>query len=200
VGFQIRCIDRHGLFFALLGGQTRHHPGKTPLSFHRFQRLYSVLFGPYALGASRHLKPLRLIKITPLRTRLSSTQGLPWDSGNEGSRRTICASLSHKSRQVHRSFFEPRNTPPRGNQWVLTLAMTLAPDIEFHKIRQRAHTTQQKFCAALRKPQVRAARWFGHANPVRSPRICTAAPFPPTRALLSRPSERPRDRPDPWRL
>lgn len=44
---------------------------------HRFQRLYSVLWGPYSFGASRQRKPLRLMSIIPLRTRLSSTRGLP---------------------------------------------------------------------------------------------------------------------------
>ena len=57
---------------------------KTPLSPHRFQRLYKVLCGPYCLGASRHRKPLRLMKIIPLRTRLSSTRGLPRDFGKKG--------------------------------------------------------------------------------------------------------------------
>lgn len=54
---------------------------KTPLSLHRFQRLYRVLCGPYSAGASRHRNPLRLMKIIPLSTRRSSTRGLPWDFG-----------------------------------------------------------------------------------------------------------------------
>ncbi len=41
----------------------------TPLSLHRFQRLYNVLGGPYSAGASLQRKPLRLIKIIPLNTR-----------------------------------------------------------------------------------------------------------------------------------
>ncbi len=69
---------------------------KMPFSLHRFQRLYSVLCGPYSLGASRQRKPLRLIKTIPLRTRRSSTRGLPWDFGKQGSGRTICASVSQK--------------------------------------------------------------------------------------------------------
>ena len=67
---------------------------KMPLSLQRFQRLYSVLCGPHFLGASRQRNPLRLMKIIPLSTRLSSTQGLPWDFGKKGPRRAICASVS----------------------------------------------------------------------------------------------------------
>jgi hypothetical protein len=67
-----------------------------PLSLHRFERLYSVLFGLYFLGASRHINPLRFMKIIPLNTRHSSTLGLPWDFGKKGSRRAIRASLNHK--------------------------------------------------------------------------------------------------------
>ena len=69
---------------------------KMPLSLHRFQRLYNVLCGPYAAGASRHRNPLRLMNIIPLNTRRSSTRGLPWDFGKKGSRRAICASVSQK--------------------------------------------------------------------------------------------------------
>jgi hypothetical protein len=48
---------------------------KTPLSFHRFQRVFG---GPYSLGASRKRKQLRVMKIIPLQIRRSSTRGLPW--------------------------------------------------------------------------------------------------------------------------
>jgi len=33
---------------------------KTPMSPHRFHRLYSVFGGPYSRGASHHLKPLAI--------------------------------------------------------------------------------------------------------------------------------------------
>src|SRR3546814_20143232 len=67
---------------------------KTPRSPHRFHRLYSVLCGPYALGASRHRSPLRLTKTIPLNTRRSSTRGLPWLLGKYGCRRVIFSSVS----------------------------------------------------------------------------------------------------------
>lgn len=57
---------------------------KTPMSLQRFQRLYSVLGGPYSAGASHHLNPLRLKKTTPLNTRRSSTRGSPWIFGKNG--------------------------------------------------------------------------------------------------------------------
>ncbi len=75
----------------------------TPISLHRFQRLYKVLCGPYSLAAPHHRNPLRLMKIIPLRTRLSSTRGLPWLLGKKGSRRSICASVSQKRLLIDRS-------------------------------------------------------------------------------------------------
>lgn len=42
---------------------------KTPMSPHRCHRSCRVLAGPYSLGASRHRKPLRFMKIIPLGTR-----------------------------------------------------------------------------------------------------------------------------------
>ena len=67
----------------------------TPLSphrFHRFHRLYSVLCGPYALGAMPP-QPLRLTRTLPLNTRRSSTRGVPWLLGKYGRRRAICSSV-----------------------------------------------------------------------------------------------------------
>jgi len=61
--------DRDRPFFSAIGGQTRHRPGEDALSLHRFQRLWSVLCGPYSAGASRHFKPLRSMKKIPLDTR-----------------------------------------------------------------------------------------------------------------------------------
>jgi hypothetical protein len=65
----------------LLSGASAANPvmirANTPISLHRFQRLYNVFGEPYSAGASHHRKPLRLMKIIPLNTRLSSTRGLP---------------------------------------------------------------------------------------------------------------------------
>ena len=73
-----------------------------PKRLHRTQRLYSVLCGPYSAGASRQRNPLRLMKIIPLNTRLSSTRGTPWDSDQNGLRRSICASVNqNKSAMQH---------------------------------------------------------------------------------------------------
>jgi len=84
----------------LAGAVSRANPtiicAKMPLSLHRFQRLYKVLCGPYSFGASRQCKPLRFMKIIPLRTRRSSKRGLACDFAKKGSRRAICASLSQK--------------------------------------------------------------------------------------------------------
>ena len=76
--------------------------------FHRFQRLWSGLCGPWSafecslgpmalgLSPSRQRKPLRLMKIIPLNKRRSSTRGLPWDWGKQDSGRAICAQVSRK--------------------------------------------------------------------------------------------------------
>jgi len=58
-----------------------HHAEETPVSPYRFQRLYSVLCGPWSLGASRQRSPLRLTRTMPLNTCPSSTCGLPWLPG-----------------------------------------------------------------------------------------------------------------------
>lgn len=71
-------------------------PAKTPLWFHRFQRLSSVLRGPKSARVSRHRKALQLMKITTLSTRQLSKCGMPWDLGKKGSRRAICAPLNQK--------------------------------------------------------------------------------------------------------
>ena len=59
--------------------------------------------GRFRLGASHHRNPLRLMKIMPLSTRLSSTRGLPWLLGKKGFRRSICASVSQKRLLIDRS-------------------------------------------------------------------------------------------------
>ncbi len=69
---------------------------KTPMSPRRFHLLQSVFGGPYSRGESYHLKPLRLMKIIPLRIRRSSTRGLPWLFGKNGVSRSICTSVSQK--------------------------------------------------------------------------------------------------------
>ncbi len=44
----------------------------------------SILCGPYFLGTSRQRNPLRLVKIILLKTRLSSSRGLPCDFEKKG--------------------------------------------------------------------------------------------------------------------
>ena len=78
-----------------------------PLSLHRFQRLYSVLCGPYSPGASRHLNPLRLKKIIPLRTRRSSLSGHCFRNALPGSEhkayRGTSESRARNAQSAHRS-------------------------------------------------------------------------------------------------
>ena len=69
-----------------------------------------LLCGPYSAGASRHRNPLRLMKIIPLSTRRSSTRGLPWDFGKQGSRRAICASDSQKRSDMFIARFSNRES------------------------------------------------------------------------------------------
>lgn len=81
-----------------------------------------VLRGPYSLGEPRHRKPLRMMKIIPLSTRLSSTRGLPLSAdllckspagqcmglGKEGVKtRHLGVARPEEIGHVHRSFFEP---------------------------------------------------------------------------------------------
>ena len=89
-------IDHHSLLFAVFGGQAGHHPGEDTLVAPPFPTVVQRLMRPIASGASRHRKPLRLMKIIPLNTRRSSTRGLPCDLGKKGSRRAICSSLNQK--------------------------------------------------------------------------------------------------------
>ena len=49
-----------------------------------FQRLQRVFGGPCSFKASRHCKPLRLMKIIPFNRRRPRTLGLPWLWGKNG--------------------------------------------------------------------------------------------------------------------
>ncbi len=69
---------------------------KTPLSSHRFKLFLRVLGGPYALCASHHFQPLRLMKTIPLRTRWSATRRSQWLLGKKGCSRVICAPVSQR--------------------------------------------------------------------------------------------------------
>lgn len=51
---------------------------------------------PYAAGACRHCKSVRLTTIIPPKTRLSSRQALPWDIGEKGPSRPSRTSLGEK--------------------------------------------------------------------------------------------------------
>ncbi len=62
----------------------------------RLSYLTGVLRGPYSPEASRQRKPLRLMKIILLNTRLSSPRGLPCDFGKKGARFAICTSVSQQ--------------------------------------------------------------------------------------------------------
>jgi hypothetical protein len=68
----------------------------TPVPLQRFQRLVSLLRGPFSLGGLRHFNPLGLTNTISLKTRLSSTRGLPLLFGKYGPRRSICSSVSRK--------------------------------------------------------------------------------------------------------
>ena len=71
-----RKLDIEALVRAMVSGPAIIR-AKMPLSLHRFQRLQRVMCGPYSPGASRHRKPLRLMKIIPLGTLRLPTRGLP---------------------------------------------------------------------------------------------------------------------------
>jgi len=76
-----------------------------PLSLHQFHRLWRVLCDPHSAGASRLRKPLRLMNIIPLNTRLPSTQGLPWDFGKRVPAWPSACRLTCIDRSCHRSVF-----------------------------------------------------------------------------------------------
>lgn len=93
---------------------------KIPLSLHRVQRLENVLCGASLIDASRHLKPLQLMKIILLNTRGSSTRGFPRNLGKKGSRRAICASVSQNRPGMFSAHVSSRAPyPPCEIQWTL---------------------------------------------------------------------------------
>lgn len=78
----------------------------TPLRLQRTHLLYSVLGGPYSGGASRHLKPLRLMNISPLRPRLSSTAMACRATSERRAQAVPFVSLSARiNHSYHRSIF-----------------------------------------------------------------------------------------------
>jgi len=98
--------DHDSLFFAVLGGQAHHERAKTPLSVHRFQRLYRVLCRPYSFGASRHRKPLRLRKIIP--PALADHQPLACHGVRRKRASDVPSALrsARKGRSYHRAIFD----------------------------------------------------------------------------------------------
>ena len=93
----------------------------------RTKRLYSVVCGPLAEGASRHGRPLRIMPGLPLHTRRPAICGTPRESGNGGDRRRLRADGSGKSGRGRGMVGSPPNADPhRGasppaDRWVLSL-------------------------------------------------------------------------------
>ncbi len=65
----------------------------TPPRFNRLQRVLGETKFP---GASLHRNPLRLMRISPRNTRLSSTLRLPWLVDQNGRSKSICSSVSQR--------------------------------------------------------------------------------------------------------
>jgi len=80
------------------------------------QRLVSLLRGPFSLGALCHFNPLRLTNTIPLKTRLSSTRGLPLLFGKYDPRRSICSSVSRKKSSLNSPLDGESETPRKGHR------------------------------------------------------------------------------------
>ncbi len=161
VGLRVSRVDHDGLLLGAFRRQPRHHPGEDPMSPHRFHRLQSVFGGPYSRGASHHLKPLRLTKIIPLRTRRSSTRGLPWLFGKNGLSRSICSSVSHNrvliSTPISSGARTTQRQHPQANQCGMNLGSEPISSMRFRRIRELGRT--------------RAFFDYG-SRPIRSRRAC----------------------------
>ena len=93
-GLLIGGVDHYRILFAVLGGQACHNPHENAFLAPTLPPAVQRLVWPVFLGASRQRNPLRLKKIIPLNTRLSSTRGLPWDFGKKGESLATCSSVS----------------------------------------------------------------------------------------------------------
>ena len=82
-------VDRDCLVVGCFGSQSHHNPRENPHVTPSFPAVVERLVWAIFLGASHQRKPLRLMKIIPLRTRLPSTRGTPWLFEKQGRSRAI---------------------------------------------------------------------------------------------------------------
>ena len=91
---QMGRIDHQRVSSAALIRQFQKHPGEDTFLAPPLPSAIKGLVRPILRRRIAQRKPLRLMNIMPLITRLSSTRGLPWDFGKKGSSLAICVSLS----------------------------------------------------------------------------------------------------------
>ena len=84
VCLEVCCIDYYGLILAVFRNRPDHHPSEDVLLAPTLPASVKRRVRAIDCRGSRHLNPLRLLKIIPLRTRLSSTRGIPRDFGKKG--------------------------------------------------------------------------------------------------------------------
>jgi len=84
VSLEVGGVNHHSPLFAVFGSQTYHH-----------------------LREDTFVAPtLPTVVQRLVRTRRSSTRGLPWDLGKKGSRRAICASVNQKRSDMFTARFQ----------------------------------------------------------------------------------------------
>ncbi len=81
MGHQIGCINHHGLLFAVICRQADHHLDEDAFVAPPLPTVVECLVWPVLLWGISPEQAIAVDKIIPLKTRLSSTRGLPWDLG-----------------------------------------------------------------------------------------------------------------------
>lgn len=87
-------------------GKASGCPSLQPMPLQRFQRLCSVLCGPYSGGIAPE-QAIPIDKMIPLNMRQSSTRDLPRLVEKKGRKRSICSSVSHYRSLISSLIIEP---------------------------------------------------------------------------------------------
>jgi hypothetical protein len=109
VGLRIRCVDHHGILFAILGSQTRHHPGGGARTA---RSLPAVVERLVPAVCSRFVKTLQAIAIDeddPTHTPIIGPM-FALRLRNRGSRHALCASARQKRSDMFGAGFSNRES------------------------------------------------------------------------------------------
>lgn len=109
VCLEIGRVDHDRLFFAVFGSQADHHPREDTCLAPTLPPAVKVLCGPYSLGTSRLRNPLRLTKIIPISTLLSSTRACHATAERKEKAWPSAHWSAKEGRSHHRSVFQAVN-------------------------------------------------------------------------------------------